>query len=220
MELYFVRHGQAGINDESPVKRVEDAPLTPLGRRQAELVAEWLAPLGLTRLICSPFRRALETCDRIRAATGLKPEVWTDLHEQGGCIVEVDGSYYEGRPGMTRSDIAAEFPDFILPDDIDERGWWRGRPAESFAESQERALRVARRIGARLAGPRERAALIFHGTFIKVLTGSILQLPVTEEKWWLGEVFNTAVAKLIDRSTTYQLDRYNSPCHLPGDMVT
>ena len=59
MELLLIRHGL-------PV-RVEntDAPADPelaeAGRTQAEALARWLAPAGLTALGSSPMRRAIET---------------------------------------------------------------------------------------------------------------------------------------------------------------
>ena len=62
MELFLIRHGQSLNNFQPQEQRVEDPPLTDLGRRQAELLAEWIESAGLTRLICSPFRRAANEC--------------------------------------------------------------------------------------------------------------------------------------------------------------
>ncbi|MBK8035238.1 MAG: histidine phosphatase family protein [Chloroflexi bacterium] len=46
LELYIIRHGQSTNNalpDDSQATRVNDAPLTDLGKRQAEALATYLA---------------------------------------------------------------------------------------------------------------------------------------------------------------------------------
>ena len=85
MQLFLIRHAQSQNNALPEEQRVEDPGLTELGHRQAELLADWVPALNLTRLITSPFRRTLLTTEPIRRATSLIPEVRVDLHEQGGC---------------------------------------------------------------------------------------------------------------------------------------
>ncbi len=56
-KLYLVRHGQAAAGwAEDP-----DPGLDDLGRRQAETMADALAPLGPLPMLTSPLRRARET---------------------------------------------------------------------------------------------------------------------------------------------------------------
>jgi broad specificity phosphatase PhoE len=97
MELYMIHHGQSTNNALSdPRSRVCDPPLTELGRRQAEIVAQHLATgtrpvpweenfrnrsgCGITRLYCSPMWRALQTAQYIGQTLGLAPQVWIDIH--------------------------------------------------------------------------------------------------------------------------------------------
>ena len=139
MELYIIRHAQSTNNALADLRdRVRDPALTELGQRQAEIVAEHLASgtnlelsvgtteedtsvrqrhgYGLTRLYCSAMYRALQTAQPIGEALDLAPEVWIDIHEHGGIFLdhgEADGLV--GYPGQTRSEILAEFPNYVLP---------------------------------------------------------------------------------------------------------
>ena len=107
MEFYIIRHAQSANNallDQR--QRVQDPPLTELGHRQAEIVAQHLvtgvdpeqkidAPegvtaahgrqgYGLSRLYCSAMHRSLQTAWPIARAVGLVPDVWIDFHVSGG----------------------------------------------------------------------------------------------------------------------------------------
>lgn len=64
MPLLWVRHAQA--TGQAP-----DAALTPAGRQQAEALARTLAGYGVTRIVSSPFARALQTAAPLARATGL-----------------------------------------------------------------------------------------------------------------------------------------------------
>ncbi len=86
VDLYLVRHAQSRNNAQPVELRVEDPALTDLGHEQARRLAERVTRLRLTKLFTSPFRRALQTAEHVRLATGLIPEVRIDLHEKGGCV--------------------------------------------------------------------------------------------------------------------------------------
>lgn len=76
MTLYLVRHGR-------PAAGVEkwDPGLDPVGRSQAEHVAEALRRVGAVRLVTSPLRRARETAAPIADALGLPLEVVDEVAE-------------------------------------------------------------------------------------------------------------------------------------------
>src|SRR5262249_11293158 len=107
MQLLIIRHAQSSNNhlandieyDEYMEKRVPEPPLTELGQRQAQLLAEHLADAahpevaheklpgsaspgyGITHLYCSPMLRTLQTALPISEAIGVQPEIWIDVHE-------------------------------------------------------------------------------------------------------------------------------------------
>jgi probable phosphoglycerate mutase len=80
MELIFLRHAQPGwVADGRPVL---DPPLTELGRRQAEVVAERIASFGaITEVVVSPTRRTRETAAPLCTALGVEPSVADWLEE-------------------------------------------------------------------------------------------------------------------------------------------
>ncbi len=67
MRLYLVRHCHA--TGQEP-----DAPLTPEGARQAVALADLLGPLGIERIVSSPFRRARDSVAPLAARLGIPVE--------------------------------------------------------------------------------------------------------------------------------------------------
>lgn len=73
--LYLVRHCQG--SGQAP-----DAPLTVLGERQAERLAEALAPFGIVRIVSSPYRRARQSAEPLGRRLGLDLETDDRLIER------------------------------------------------------------------------------------------------------------------------------------------
>ncbi len=203
MDLYLIRHAQS-TNNALPLEierqqRVCDPLLTELGYAQAERLAEHLATgcdgwgetlstdpeaggdgcvttYGMTRLVCSPMRRALLTTQPISRALGLRPEVWLDIHEHGGVYLDREGSVGSvGYPGITRGEVQAQFPSYILPDALTETGWWRNG-FEEWRGCLDRAVSVALRLRA-LGATDERIAMVTHGGFASALIMALLRTP-------------------------------------------
>ncbi len=68
MEIVLIRHGQPewvldGLNVDNP-------PLTARGRRQAEMMAQYLRRGGFDEVLCSPLVRARQTAAPLLAALG------------------------------------------------------------------------------------------------------------------------------------------------------
>lgn len=247
MEVYIIRHGQSVNNAlmEDQHLRVADPDLTPLGVQQAERVAKFLAeapdleqmvrhsidsderkaatrPQEITHLYCSPMRRALQTAQPIARALGLRVNVWVDIHEHGGIFLEEDG-VVTGLGGMTRSQIAEEFPDYELPETITDAGWWGSASGmEDISGVYARAARVALDLRARAQSPKTRGdkvALVAHGMFIDALLKAFLNnLPSNRYFHWH---YNTAVSRVDLIEDGVVLVRYvNRVDHLPPDLVT
>lgn len=252
MQLYIIRHGQSTNNvsmARDPDDRVVDAPLTELGHKQAECLAQYLAtapnrdtgvekqygfPLitpeigvGFTHLYCSPMQRALQTAQPIAKALGLTPHVWVEIHEHGGQHLKVNG-VPTGFPGKTRAELLAEFPDYVLPDDFREDGWWRVENGEEdIIGCFSRALRVAHKLHQRAAqnrqaGISERIAMITHGTFIDALLKALFnQLPASPANMLYYTHYNTGMTRLDFMPSGYPRFRYlNRVDHLSPDLIS
>jgi broad specificity phosphatase PhoE len=242
MELYIIRHGQSTNNTlEDASERVVDAPLTDLGKRQAELLAAYLADgrnrdpwvdpttgysrpdqekdFGITHLYCSAMYRSLQTALPVGRALGIRPEVWIDIHEQGGMFLEQPDGIV-GFPGKTRSEILSEFPDYVLPDAITDAGWWDQKIGqESLSVAQGRAIKVAGELRRR-ATSEERIAIISHGTFIDSLLKALYNTLPSRYIYHLHA--NTAITRIDFQGDKDRLFvRYvNRVAHLPNDLVS
>jgi len=87
--LLLVRHGQSAGNASRIIQGQWDAPLTDLGRRQAEAVAERLATAGASTLYTSSLERTRHTADPIARATGLETHPLDEWREY--CWGEAQG---------------------------------------------------------------------------------------------------------------------------------
>jgi len=235
MEIYIIRHAQSTNNAlEDQSERVCDPPLTDLGRRQAEILARHLGQgqepfaqaagnrnprgYGITRLYCSPMWRALQTAQPIGQILELAPEVWVDIHEYGGIYLDHgDAGGIVGYPGRNRSEILEEFPDYLLPADVTERGWWnQGREDRSACFG--RAIKIARTLRG-WAESDERVAIVSHGGFIDALLKSLLNHAPSPYVFYYH--FNAAISR-IDLYAGGRLDvRYfNQVAHLPPESIS
>lgn len=110
MEIVLIRHGQPewvrdGLN-------VVDPPLTELGHQQAEGVGRALGGERFDRIIVSPLRRARQTAEPLRSASGHTEEIQPFLEEirepnWHGTPVELASAAYaeeRSRPSEARWD--------------------------------------------------------------------------------------------------------------------
>lgn len=94
--LYLVRHAKAGSrHDFTGDDRLR--PLSPSGRRQADLLAVRLAALDVTTLISSPYVRCIQTLQPTATAVG--------------ATVETDVCLGEGRSFVGVLDLMSTLPD-------------------------------------------------------------------------------------------------------------
>lgn len=225
MELFLIRHGQSSNNANPATERHHDPPLTDIGAQQAERLAGWGTSLNLTRIVASPFLRALHTAEELRKATGVPAEVWVEIHEQGGCctgpdpMADLEADRYQGRPGMTNAEIQSLYPHFQLPADIDHRGWWQSRPFESVADARRRAEAVIARTQQQFGHTDERIALVFHG-MLKCLVLDAMFGGYVEEDDLVNVPFNTSVTKIVMTPQGTQLAFYNGVEHLSDELLT
>ncbi len=174
MHIFFIRHGESFNNALTDTSlRVADPPLTERGRAQAQRLGAFVATGGhlslserssgqpFDEIICSPMLRTMQTAQPACTALGLPMRVWVDVHEVGG--VWVDGEPHCG--GMSRTEMASQFPDAVLSDSVTEQGWWQGgRAIEVAAALKKRAHESA------LAGQDEqRVAIVSHGDFMSAI---------------------------------------------------
>lgn len=245
MKLFIIRHAQSANNvlevenyDYYMRNRVVDPPITALGVKQAECVARHLAAeehaehlhenadqrsgYGFTHIFVSPMLRCLQTALPISHALGVIPEVWIDIHEQGGMFLGNPRTGEDLRffPGMTRSEIAANFTTYKIPETITESGWWQGGH-EEHSQCEERAARVAEHLKKLAQQQTEgRIALVSHGTFSDRLIKALVGLSPSTPSCYFSH-YNTAISRVDFWSEGNTNVRYlNRTQHLPPELVS
>jgi broad specificity phosphatase PhoE len=146
MEIVLVRHGETEWSAVGKHTGRTDLPLVEAGRKRAGALADELAGRSFALVLCSPLRRARETCEL--AGFGGPAVVDEDLREW-------DYGEYEG---LTTPEIRERRPDWWL--------WTDGCPGgESPAQMAVRADRVL----ARLRAADGDAIAFAHGHILRVL---------------------------------------------------
>ncbi len=232
MQLYFIRHGQSENNlawdqNQSYAGRVPDPDLTALGRQQARAVADYLASSGteISHLYTSLLLRSVATADVISRRIGLPMRAWIDLHEWGGVYeLDLETDRRTGLPANGRSFFEEKFPDLLLPDDLDETGWWN-RPWEPFEQVPVRARQVLERLNEHHAETDDRIALVGHAGFYNYLLAALLGyaeeeiLHELEKPTWF--VLNNGGISRIDFYGDHtSLVYLNRTDHLPDGLLS
>lgn len=252
MHLYFIRHAQSTNNDlytrtRSSIGREADPPLTELGHRQAQALAQFLAPgdrpneaqlvgeyaarhgrlgVALTHLYCSLMIRAVQTGSYIAEVTGLPLVGWPDVHEVGG-LHKIDEATGEdvGIPGPDRAWFAAEYPHFVLPDTLGMTGWW-DRQREAVVEAIPRAQTVWSQLLERHGNTHDSVAIVSHGGFFQSLMTGLLSaddrltaLHLDEAEVWFG-VSNASISRFEIENGQIAVRYLNRVDYLPDELIS
>lgn len=246
MQLYFIRHGQSENNllwarTGSSEGRVADPALTEVGRRQAALVAAFLARarsrdvsrLGegtvdwdlqntygfpITHCYCSLMERAVETGHAIAEALDLPLLGWIEIHETGGMYIrDAETGEALARPGRVRSYLEEHYPRIVLPEAATEEGWWN-RPLEPDEARQPRADAVVRELLEKHGGTNDGVVFVSHGGFYNHLLRAILGLDISDDRWFAAN--NTSITRIDFRGDARVVAYQNRVDFLTPDLIT
>ena len=200
-ELLLVRHGEsAPARDGEPFPLVDghgDPELDPVGREQAERVADRLVPEPITAIYVSTLRRTAETAAPLAARLGLEPQVDPDLREV--YLGEWEGGTFrkhvaEGHPVAQR--MYAEQRWDVIPG---------AEPADAFAARVRAAIdRIA------TAHPDETVAVVSHGGVI----GQVLSDASGSRGFAFTGSDNGAISHVVVTADRWVIRRYNDTAHL------
>ncbi len=163
--MFLLRHGQSYFNLHFTPTRVdpgiEDPELTELGVAQAHAAAAQLAQVPLTRIIVSPYVRALQTAEPILKFHQAPVQIMHEVRERAAFACDV---------GSSPEILAARFPrhDFRhLPS-----SWW-SKPVETLEATRLRADSFRTLMAARADA--NTTLLVSHWAFILALAGKSLE---------------------------------------------
>ncbi len=224
VEIVLIRHGQPewvrdGLN-------VADPPLTELGRRQADWMAQALAGEHFDEVLVSPLTRARQTAEPLLRALGRDEAVEPWLEE----IRDPD---WHGTPAEHSEALYRE----LKERPVDDR--WHGLVGgESAREFNERihagaaafleargAARVEHEIAHwKIADPGLRIALVAHGGTNAVTIGHLLGFEPTPWEWERFLLGHASVTRLVavpvHGGFTFSLKSLSNLEHVPPQHRT
>ena len=207
MLVYFVRHGESEFNAQG-LHQHPEVPLSGLGRRQAEFLAERLARVPLDVILASPYLRAKETALIINERLG-KPIEYLDL------LVELKRpSEIEGR--LSRDPEVEAVKNLIIENYEKNDGAWRHSDEETFDEFRGRALELLRLLEGRAE---KRVLAVSHGAFIKMTLAAALIGPTVAPRDFLQFYYgfkssNTGVSIIERKEDAWRVVTWNDLAHL------
>ncbi len=248
MQLYFIRHAQSENNahwGDDSYPESPDPELTKIAHSQVEHLARFTGEnqelenaaiwnpqnrqgFGLTHIYTSLMVRAVGTATPVAQAIGLPLVAWPETHETGGIFSRFSEDEMAGLPGKSRSYFEQHFPDLILPDALDDRGWWQSRPFEKPEMRRPRAEKVwadlLERHSDREGQPEHRVAMVSHGGFFMHLLTVALGIEMRRikefdhEYWFLKN--NCAITRLDVYDQKVVVVYVNRTDFLPDNLIT
>jgi broad specificity phosphatase PhoE len=201
MRLLLVRHGATANNAERRFTGQSDAPLSPLGQRQAEALAGVLADEPFDLILSSDLMRARQTAAIIAAHNPTPLRFDPDLREVA--LGEWEGRVY--------ADVAATDGERLTRWEADPKA-----PAppggESIAQLGARAAGAIARCQAEY--PTGRVLCVTHGAFIGALLCHLLGIPLAHRTQFRYD--NAGITELDLAAAHGMLSRLNDTGHLRG----
>jgi broad specificity phosphatase PhoE len=197
VRLLLVRHGATGWNEQGLCLGRRDIPLSPTGRRQAELLGRALEGQRFDRVFASPLARAVETARLL----GHEPELLPDL-------LEIDRGAWEGLG-----------PEGIRARDPDLHARWYADPTglampsgESFAHLLERARRAL----ALLEGAGSSVLAVGHKATNRVLIARALRKEA-KGVWGIPQP-QACLTVLVKEGGRFRAELLGDVAHLPPGL--
>jgi 2,3-bisphosphoglycerate-dependent phosphoglycerate mutase len=196
MLLFLARHGESVFNAEARVQGQLNVPLSELGRRQAEALAEAFASFEIEALFASPLARAWQTAEPVAARLGLPlvaDERLREIHAgvfQGELLADLPTKF----PEVHARWRAAE-PDYAIPE------------GESRLDLLRRAEAVVRDLAARNY---RRVGVVSHGGLLASILKSSLGVPASRQPF----TFHNASLTRLELGPPVKLVTLNETEHL------
>lgn len=202
--VILLRHGRTAWNAEHRWQGRIDVPLDEIGLRQVEAAASLLVrDGGITRLVSSPARRALQTTSVVKGAFDLagRPPV----RAQDERLWEIDMGQWAG---LHHGEVAERFPEQYAALEAGE-DLRRGGDGETMGEAVARVRSGVDDVIASMAVG-ECALIVSHGAVIRGVASEIAGLEASAAKRSLGSVENCHWVELAEHPQRgWQIRRWN-----------
>jgi broad specificity phosphatase PhoE len=180
--LYVIRHGEVEERYQRVFGGRIDMDLSPLGREQAQALANFLDGVPFDAIYASPMKRVQQTLEPLLEKQNQLPIVLPELREVDfGAWTGLGWDEIEARFGVR----AFEWFDRLAQDTI--------RDAEPAARFRERIRQSLERILG--DGPGRVTAVLCHGGVIRMMLAILLDLPLAK---MAGFDFEYASLTIVD----------------------
>ena len=180
----LARHGETVWHSNNRYAGASsDIDLTPTGRDQAQLLAQWCLGFAPDAVICSPVRRAIETATPSADAAGVALHIIEDLRE-------VDFGLAEGRTIGELTDLDPAMVERFRKDPA-------AHPfpgAEPPEEAADRAALALRDLARQFSGGK--VLVVAHNTLLRVAICRLLDLPVARYRDIFPRLDNAAISEM------------------------
>ncbi|MBI4283360.1 MAG: histidine phosphatase family protein [Chloroflexi bacterium] len=208
-EIILARHGETEWNVAEIFRGTIDVGLNETGRKQAELLAEYLSSLRIQAIYSSPLKRALKTAEAIASRHKLQPVIAPGL-------IDLDFGKWQGLP---QQEVKEKYPELYAQwASHAERARIPG--GESLKKVRERAIAVVDAVIARYNGT---VVLVSHRVVNKVLICALLGLG--NAHFWNIKQDTCGITIFTYENERFVLDRHNDTSFLkslpkaqPGDF--
>lgn len=203
--LILVRHGETDFNAECRFLGSIDKPLSARGEEQIAFLRRRMAEVPMDRIYTSPFTRARQTAQAMRAGRGI------DICDDDG-LREICCGEWEGLNGQQ---VEERWPGMLSV--------WNGQPealrmpgGDTFAEVSERIGEAFRRLAGRHRG--ETVGIASHMICIELLLMRLTDAPLNDI-WRQKQLDNTSVSVIdIDDNGNTHIISWGDNSHLPPEL--
>jgi len=194
----LVRHGETEWNVQRRYQGQTDVPLSGVGKRQAECIAERLVDQKIDAVYASDLSRAWETAQIIVKKSGLEVSPEPRLRELKFGVLE----------GLTFNEAEAQYPEMIA-------AWLKD--FNNTPDGAETILAFNQRVASLLDDLKRKhdeqiVLLVGHGGSLSEALRVILEL--SREKRWYLEMENASLSEVSISEDFVSLKRLNETCHL------
>lgn len=181
LRLTFVRHGQSVANREGVVQGHLDSPLSEIGRRQVEALADaWhTEAAAFDHLVSSPLLRARQTAEILAARLQLSVQIdplWMERDLGRGQGMPLTDFLSQSSPQSARSPFEPAFEGGESPWDLHSR--------------------AARALQALVAGPPGEYLIVSHGGILNAALRAVLGLSPMAQRAPRFHFANTGYARV------------------------
>ncbi len=199
--LIIARHGETEWNLRGKQQGQLDSPLTALGVRQAQALAQGLVGRGIRALYSSDLGRALQTAAIVSQRLSL--DVVTDARLRERHLGLLQGlttkEFAQAYPAQAAA-FASGDPDYVIPG------------GESARQRYQRSVECMQELAARHQG--QTIAIVAHGGVLKGLFCKATNLPLDQPRHF--SLFNASVNTFSISGGRWRLCTWGDIHHLAG----